>query len=100
MERAIEISSFKLKEGLQPEDFAKANADVDPWLRRQPGFVSRMMVERPDGTIVDMVIWESAAQAEDTAQRLMEELANSPVHGVIDQRTVSWSIGRIFGGSE
>jgi hypothetical protein len=96
MTRAIEIASFKLKSSLGAEDFVKANADVEPWLRHQPGFVSRIMVEQSDGMIVDMVIWESAAEAEDSAQRLMKELAGSPVHDVIDQRTVSWSIGRIF----
>ena len=96
MARAIEITTFKLKSGFGIDDFVKANSDVDPWLRRQRGFVSRTMVERSDGTIVDMVIWESAAEAEDSAQRLMRELASSPVHSVIDERTVSWSIGRIF----
>jgi hypothetical protein len=92
----IEITSFRLKAGLGPQDFIDANKDVDAWLRIQPGFVSRTMVEQADGLIVDMVVWESAQQAADTAQRLMVELADSPVHGTIDHRTVEWRVGHIF----
>jgi hypothetical protein len=95
MTRAIEITSFMLRGGLGTADFVAANADVDPWLRRQPGFVSRIMVEEPNGRIIDMVIWESRSQAEDATRRLMRELADSPVHDLIDQDSVSWSIGSI-----
>lgn len=94
--RAIEITSFRLKDGLGPEDFVKANSDVDSWLRRQPGFVSRIMTEQSNGTVVDMVIWESAAEAADSARRLMRELSDSPVHDAIDQSTVSWTIDSVF----
>lgn len=92
MPPAIEITTFKLARGLRMADFIAANADVDPWLRQQPGFVSRMLLQQDDGTVVDMVIWERAAQARASAQRLMRELADSPVHAAIDQRTVSWSV--------
>ncbi|MBB3392307.1 hypothetical protein FHT82_005088 [Rhizobium sp. BK275] len=96
MAHAIEITSFRLKDGLVAQDFLAANADVEPWLRRQPGFRSRIMVEHEDGTITDMVIWDTARQASDSASRLMRELADSPVHAVIDQTTVSWTIGSVF----
>lgn len=96
MAQAIEITSFRLKDGLVAQDFLTANDDVGPWLRRQPGFHLRIMVEQDDGTIIDMVIWDTARQASDSAGRLMRELADSPVHDVIDQTTVSWSISSIF----
>jgi len=95
MTRAIEITSFMLRNGHGAADFVAANADIDPWRRRQPGFVSRMMVEEPDGRIIDMLIWESKAQAHDSTHRLMSELADSPVHDLIDQASVSWSISPI-----
>lgn len=94
--KAIEITSFRLKDGLRPKDFVEANSDVDSWLRRQPGLVSRIMVEQSNGTIVDMVIWESAAEAADSARRLMKELSDSPVHDAIDQSTVSWAVNPLF----
>jgi hypothetical protein len=94
--RAIEITSFMLRDGLSAADFVAANADVDPWLSRQPGFVSRIMIEEESGRIVDMVTWESAAQARDSSRQLMSELATSPVHDAIDQSSVSWSISSVF----
>ncbi|WP_445145227.1 hypothetical protein [Dyella sp. Tek66A03] len=95
MKPAIEITSFKLAKGVSLADFVRANADVDPWLRQQPGFVSRMLTQQDDGTIADIVIWERASQARSSAQRLMRELADSPVHSAIEQRTVQWSVAPI-----
>ncbi len=92
---AIEMTTFKLADGLQLADFIAANADVDPWLRRQRGFVSRMLLQQEDGTVVDLVVWERAADAKASARRLMRELADSPVHAAIDQGTVCWSVSPI-----
>jgi hypothetical protein len=92
MQPVIEITTFKLAKGLRMVDFIAANADVDPWLRGQPGFLSRMLLQQEDGTVMDMVVWERETDARDSARRLMRELADSPVHAAIDQRTVHWSV--------
>ena len=96
MSRAVEITTFKLTRGKTRSDFIAGNVDVDAWLRQQPGFQSRSIAQRADGTIVDTLFWGSVAQAESAMQRLMEELADSPVHGLIDQRTVNWTVAEIF----
>lgn len=90
MIEAVEITSFKLI-GCSCEEFINANAEVDVWLRRQPGFRSRRIAKQDDGTIVDVLIWDSVNNAVDSANRLMVELADSEIHAMIDQRTVSWS---------
>lgn len=95
MRPAIEITTFELARGLRMAEFVAANADVDPWLRRQPGFVSRILLQQEDGTVMDIVVWERAADARASARRLMRELADSPVHAAIDQRTVHWSVSQI-----
>lgn len=95
MRPAIEMTTFKLVAGLQLADFIAANADVDPWLRRQRGFVSRMLLQHPDGTVVDLVVWKRVADARASARRLMRELADSPVHAAIDQDSVCWSVSAI-----
>lgn len=94
--QAIEITRFHLAEGLTIGDFIRANADVDPWLSRQPGFVSRRIAQDADGEVIDMLVWESAAQGRAAAHRLMSELADSPVHDAIDQGTVSWTVAPVF----
>jgi hypothetical protein len=94
MHEAIEITTFKLK-GRSCAEFVAANADIDKWLQRQPGFISRRIAERDDGTIIDMLIWASVADGERAASGIMTEMASSPVHGLIDQGTVDWTVAPV-----
>jgi hypothetical protein len=57
MTEAIEITTFRLVAGRTAKDFVAANADINEWLKRQPGFQSRRIAELDDGSIVDMLIW-------------------------------------------
>jgi len=92
----IEMTTFKLTRGRTYQDFILANEDVDKWLIKQPGFKSRHIAQQTDGTIIDTLIWASEKDGSDAMQRLMTELADSPVHAAIDQRTVSWNIYPIW----
>ena len=91
MTEAIEITSFRLN-GCSCKEFIKANAEVDAWLIRQPGFRSRRIAERDDHSVVDILIWDTRAHGLAAAHRLMEELGSSPIHAMIDQASVAWSI--------
>lgn len=92
MSEAIEITTFNLANGVTLEDFIAANADIDSWLRQQPGFLLRRICERDDGSVIDMLLWKSGEEGRCAAERIMTEMANSPVHTAIDQSTVEWSI--------
>jgi hypothetical protein len=98
--QALEVTTFKLGPGLTVEAFILANTDVDAWLLKQPGFVSRRIAERDDGSIIDMLVWASVQAGEDGAARLMVELAGSPVHAAIDQGSVEWTVSPIRHGLE
>jgi hypothetical protein len=93
--QAIEVTTFKLQRGLTIADFLVANTDVDAWLLKQPGFISRRIAQRDDGVVLDVLVWKSVADGEDGAARLMVELADSPVHAAIDQRTVDWTVSPV-----
>jgi len=95
MTEAIEITTFKLVAGHDAADFVAANADIGAWLDRQPGFRSRRIAEMDDGSIVHMLIWDSAEEGEDAAARIIGETGQSPVHAMIDHRTVSWRIAEV-----
>ncbi|HEY4201503.1 MAG TPA: hypothetical protein VGM83_13190 [Devosiaceae bacterium] len=95
MPTAIEVTTFKLVAGHTVADFVAANADIDVWLQRQPGFQSRRIAELDDGSILDMLIWSSAEAGGDAAGRIMAETANSPVHRMINQSTVDWRIAEV-----
>lgn len=92
----LEMTTFKLETGKTYNDFIAANADVDLWLKKQPGFQSRFIARQPDGTIIDALVWDSEADGISAMHRLMTELASSPVHDVIDQATVSWNIYPVY----
>ncbi|SDA96254.1 hypothetical protein [Mesorhizobium qingshengii] len=94
MTEAIEVTTFRLN-GRSCAEFVAANADIDAWLRRQPGFLSRRIAERDDGTIVDVLIWASAEAGRNAAGGIMTEMGQSPVHTMIDQRTVDWTVAPV-----
>ncbi len=93
---AIEITTFTLAKGLTVEAFIGANADINEWLGRQPGFQSRRIAQAADGSIVDMLIWDSVGNGTDAAERIMTEMGHSPVHAAIDQKSVLWSIAHVL----
>ena len=88
----LEMTTFKLEKGKTYKEFIAANVDVDAWLKKQPGFQSRHIAQRPDGTIIDVLIWDSEVDGTNAMHNIMSELADSPVHDMIDQETVSWNI--------
>ena len=95
MTEAVEITTFRLAAGVTMKRFIKANADVDAWLLTRPGFVSRRICQREDGTVVDVLVWASAAAGRKAAAGVVTEMAQSPVHAAIDQSTVDWSVSSV-----
>ena len=95
MTEAVEITTFRLAVGLTMQDFIDANQDIDAWLVDQPGFVSRRICKREDGTIIDVLVWASAKAGRKAASGVVTEMAQSPVHATIDQSTVNWSVSSV-----
>lgn len=95
MDEILEMTSLRPAPGLTTADFVAANADIDRYLRRQPGFLWRRIVERGDGTIVDIVAYDSQEHAERGADGITGEMGNSPVHAAIDQSSVDWQFTRV-----
>ena len=55
MAEILVVTTLRPAPGFIPEDFVAANADINEYLRRQPGFEWRRIVVREDGTILDIV---------------------------------------------
>lgn len=89
---AVETTTFCLARGVTMAQFIEANADVDAWLRRQPGFIWRRICQRTDGRVVDVLLWASVEDGESAAAGVVTEMAASPVHAAIDQSSVDWSV--------
>ena len=71
------MTTFKLEKGKTYQDFIAANTDVDAWLKKQRGFKSRHIAQKPDGTIIDALIWDSQADGTNAMHNLMKELTNT-----------------------
>jgi len=91
---AVEITAFKLK-GYTCDQFIAANQEIDVFLKRRTGFISRRIFQKTDRTIVDMLIWDTVKNGTESMHRLMDELSDSIVHDMIDQSTVEWNINQV-----
>jgi len=90
----MELTIFKLK-NCTAADFIAANKEIDEFLIRQPGFRIRRMSELEDGTIMDMLLWDSEENSVQAMTLLMSETRDSVVHSMIDQQTVSWNVATV-----
>jgi len=52
MTETLEVTTLRPAAGLTTADFVAANADIDLYLQRQPGFEWRRILELADGTII------------------------------------------------
>ncbi len=93
--QAIEITTFKLRNCTFSEFIEANKADMDGWLKKQKGFRSRHIAEEPDGTVIDMLFWDTAEHGTDAMHRIISETSHSKVHTMIDQGTVSWHIAEV-----
>ena len=66
------------------EIWSSGGAAVNGWLKRQPGFVSRHLAERDDGSFLDIVFWQSHEAALAASAKMMEEMAQDEAMTMID----------------
>jgi hypothetical protein len=92
---AIEATTFRLN-GCSGADFVAANREIDDWLKRQPGFRWRRLAQEADGSIVDVLLWDSVRDAEAGAAGIMTEMGHSVVHAMIDQATGIWRVAPVL----
>lgn len=90
MSETLEIVGFRLKLGNEA-GFAAANAEVSEWLKRQPGFVGRQLAVNGDGSWIDLVRWQSRAQAIAAADRLLGEIGDCAAMQAIDPASIDMS---------
>ena len=90
MSETLEIVTFRLKPGTEA-GFVANNGVMTDWLARQPGFLSRHLGRREDGSWVDVVRWRSLDQAQAAADRIMAEIGDSDALQAIEPASVAMS---------
>jgi hypothetical protein len=109
MPAILELVTFRLVPGTDPDAFLAANDAIDAFLGAQPGFVGRTLAQDGDGTWVDTVHWTDLAAAEAAAaafphvpgvmdaMALMEQDGMSLRHCVIRRTVVGPATGGMVG---
>ncbi|MGW5868661.1 hypothetical protein ACWFRJ_41665 [Streptomyces sp. NPDC055239] len=92
MAETLEITTLRPAPGHTVNDFVEANADINTYLERQPGFLWRRIVETDDGRVIDIVAYDSLPHARAGAAGITGEMADSPVHATIDHDSVDWQL--------
>ena len=88
MNAVIEMVTFTLLDNASDEQFIQANHHLNRWVQRQPGFQNRTLVKQDNGTWLDMVQWQTQAQAGAAAEKFMEDMAQSECMAMIDPESV------------
>ena len=82
--RVLELVIYRLNEGVSGEQFLGTNRAVSTWISTQPGFISRDLVHDSDGDRwVDVVWWETMAQAQAASEASMTSESCQPMFALI-----------------
>lgn len=92
--QTLELVTFRTLDA-KPDDFLDANGPISDWLRRQPGFVSRHLAMKDDGTWIDIVFWETHESALAASNKMMDEMGQSEAMTMIDPMSIVMSHGSI-----
>lgn len=94
MNEIIEFVKFTLVKGCNKSAFLAANAALDEWLRKQPGFVKRQLCEMSDESWLDLVHWRTRLEAKRASERIMLDLFGSHCMRMINPDSVQISYGQ------
>ncbi len=88
---SIELVTFRLTAGAARAEFVENARRTEAVVRRQPGFVARMLTEGRDGLWSDIVTWTSHADAEAAAEKVMADPDFGPFGAMIDMPSLRTS---------
>ena len=87
-EKVLELVVYSLHEGTSREQFLGTNKAVSTWISKQPGFISRELVYDNQGNRwVDIIWWETMAQARAASEASMSSESCSPMFALIDMES-------------
>jgi len=87
----LEIVRFKLNAGADAGAFRAAAPILTDWAKSQPGFLYRSLAEQADGWWVDVIWWQTEADALAAGDKLMNALGATSFMMMIDPMTVEIS---------
>jgi len=85
----IEITQFQLVKGVADQEFLREAEKVQQvFLERQPGYLDRELLKDEAEQWVDILHWETTAQAQTAAQAMLQEPACQGFLSMIDPQSI------------
>lgn len=84
----VEVMTFRLTNPALDQDFATVNKEVNTFLKKQPGFISRDLGKCNDSTWIDVLRWESIKHFEAAYAKSAEDQGVKKMSAMIDFNTV------------
>ncbi|MCJ8338493.1 MAG: hypothetical protein MJK10_08465 [Pseudomonadales bacterium] len=88
MNTSIELVTFKLAEGVKPEQLVATNDAMQAFLTQQPGFIYRSLSQDEDGQWFDIVYWLDQTSAKTGGEAFMRSAACAALMPLIDGPSV------------
>jgi hypothetical protein len=85
----IEIVLFRLKPGVNEAAFLEANRAVQADLQKASGYLRREMTKNEDGQWLDLVYWNSLAEAKQAAEAFPTWPSTQRLAGMIDESSIN-----------
>jgi hypothetical protein len=85
----MEIVTFRLAPGISDPDFIALAKGTEAMVAAQPGFIRRSLLRDETGLWTDTVEWQSLAQAQAAAEKVMAEPSFAPFAAAIDMTSLS-----------
>ncbi|EPJ45071.1 MAG: hypothetical protein OFPI_37770 [Osedax symbiont Rs2] len=88
MSTTIELVTFKLAEGVMPEQIVATNDTMQAFLVQQPGFIYRSLSQDEEGQWFDIVYWIDRESAKVGGEAFMQSAACAALMPLIDGPSV------------
>ena len=92
-ETVYEIVVYKAKDGISAEQVIESAQSIQPLLENYPGYISRELIQTEDDQWVDLVTWESLADAHHAAEDIMKHPEAEMMMAVIEAESINMMHG-------
>lgn len=92
----VEMVLFKSTEGINREEVENQMAELNDFISKQSGFISRKTSVSKDGQFLDLVFWTDLESATTASEKAMENPKTLKAFEVIDEKTMTFKHFSIF----
>jgi|GEM_PF-6704086 len=92
--KAVEIVSYKLKEGVSESDHKQAIYELNGELKKQKGFISRVVSQNGD-TFYDVVFWKKLENKQSTIEDFSKNEKAQAFFALIEEKSINTTEGDV-----